>query len=147
MTETTTPGLRNLATIEHYVKFWNAEFSGDQSRLASLAFTDDVSYHAPIGVLHGTGSLIEFRNEFADNMGAIEFRLRAEPEALADRARLRWEILVGTGGVTSFAEGSDVVLFADDGRISSISTFLDRAPEGFELHDDHHGRRGREGRW
>lgn len=146
MTETTTPGLRHAATIENYVKFWNAEFSRDQKRLASLAFADDVSYHAPIGVLHGSDSLIEFRNEFAEHMGSVEFRLRAQPEALADRARLRWEILVGSGLPTSFAEGTDVVMLADDGRISSISTFLDRAPEGFDPHGEHDVQRS-EGRW
>lgn len=48
-----------------------------------------------------------------------------------DRARLRWEILrVGQ----SLAEGTDVIVVDDQGRVESVTAFLDRAPEGFDPH-------------
>jgi hypothetical protein len=132
--------------IERYVDFWNAEFAGDQQRLASLTFADRVEYHAPIGVLHGADAMIDFRNEFALHQEGVRFRLTAAPEVLDDRARLRWEILVGPDGV-SFAAGTDVVQFDGDGRIGSVSAFVDRAPVGFDPHADHDPTPRREGRW
>ena len=137
MTDTTSEPrqVRLEDTIQHYVDFWNAEFAGDQRRLGAAAFEDTPEYHAPIGVMRGIEDLMAFRNEFAANMGPVEFRLRAEPELLEDRARVRWEILVGEA---SFSEGTDVLLFGPNRRIDSVSAFLDRAPEGFDphLHDE-----------
>jgi hypothetical protein len=147
MSETTTRSSQGAdATIGRYVDFWNAEFAGDQRRLASLTFTDGVEYHAPIGVLHGAGAMIEFRNEFAHHQNGVRLRLTAEPEVLDDRARLRWEILVGPEQ-NSFAAGTDVVLFDQDNRISSVSAFVDRAPVGFDPHADRDPAPTREGRW
>jgi hypothetical protein len=146
MTETAVP-TSHAGTIESYVRFWNAEFAGDQRRLASATFADDVEQHAPIGILHAAESLIGFRNEFAAQMGTVEYRLREEPDVVRDRARLRWELRVGTDPVTSFAEGTDVLFFGDDGRISSVTTFLDRAPAGFDPHAGQEQRPRREGRW
>lgn len=131
MTETALPP-RYARTIESYVRFWNAEFAGDQKRLAAASFAADVEYHAPLGVLHAAESLIDFRNEFAEQMGAVVYLMRAEPDVVGDRARVRWEIRVGDGLRTSFAEGTDVLVFDADGRIASATTFLDRAPDGFD---------------
>jgi hypothetical protein len=153
MTETAVPtesASGHASTIERYVRFWNAEFAGDQRRLAAMTFTDDVEYHAPIGDLRAAESLIDFRNEFAGQMGAVAYRLREEPDVVGDRARVRWEIRVGDDLGTSFAEGTDVLVFGDDGRIISATTFLDRAPEGFDPHGGPAipGATGRtEGRW
>jgi hypothetical protein len=132
--------------IERYVDFWNAEFAADQSRLASLTFTECVEYHAPIGVLRGAGAMIDFRNEFALHQEGVRLRLTAEPEVLDDRARLRWEILVGPDQA-SFAAGTDVVQFDEDGRISAVSAFVDRPPVGFDPHAEADPADRREGRW
>jgi hypothetical protein len=135
MTQTAVPE-GHASTIENYVRFWNAEFAGDQRRLAAASFADDVEYHAPIGVMRAAESLIDFRNVFARQMGVVAYRLREEPDVVGDRARVRWEIRVGEGLGTSFAEGTDVLLFGEDGRITSATTFLDRAPAGFDPHAD-----------
>lgn len=146
MTETTVPP-RHATTIESYVRFWNAEFAGDQDRLARAAFAEDVVYQAPLAVLQTPDSLIGFRNEFAEQLGAVEFRLRAEPDVVGDRARLRWEIRVGSGFSTSFAEGTDVLTFDEQGRVAAVTTFIDRAPAGFEPGGGHEHAGRREGRW
>jgi hypothetical protein len=145
MTETTVPP-RHATTIESYVRFWNAEFAGDQDRLARATFADDVVYEAPLAVLQTPDSLIGFRNEFAEQLGAVEFHLRAEPDVVGNRARLCWEIRVGSGFSTSFAEGTDVLTFDDQGRVATVTTFIDRAPVGFEPGGHEHAGR-REGRW
>ncbi|MFE2062444.1 nuclear transport factor 2 family protein [Streptomyces sp. NPDC059467] len=134
MTETTVDAHEQLA---QYVRFWNTGTEQEQRACAEAAFTDGVEYRAQIGILTGAQALIDFRDQFAAHMGTVTFRLREQPQVHHGRARLRWEILTGDGAGTSFATGTDVLHLDEDGRISSVSVFLDRAPEGFdpEAHD------------
>lgn len=120
-----------LRAVERYVEFWNTANAHQQQRLAAETFIDGVSSHVPIGVMRGTEELIGFRNQFAGNVPDYEFRPRTEPETHHDRARVQWEIIVGE---ESFATGTDVLEIDETGRISSITGFLDRAPEGFDPH-------------
>jgi hypothetical protein len=76
-----------------------------------------------------------FRTQFVDHMGAATFQARESPETHNDRARLKWEIVIGKG--ESFAAGTDVMVIDTDGLISSVTSFLDRAPEGFDPHAHH----------
>ncbi|WP_406858905.1 nuclear transport factor 2 family protein [Streptomyces sp. HUAS MG47] len=120
--------------LDAYVRFWNADDEAEQHRLAAVAFADGVEYRAEIGILNGAEALMDFRNQFTGHMGPAALRLRQEPQVHHRRARLRWEILVGAadGERTSFAEGTDVIQLGEDGRITSVTAFLDRAPEGFD---------------
>jgi SnoaL-like protein len=127
MTTTTTD---RAAAVERYVRFWNTTEPAEQQRLATDTFTDDIAYHAPVGVLSGAAALIEFREQLTGHVGPVEFAPRAEPDGHHDRARLRWELRLANGD--SFAEGTDVLVLGEDGRVTSVSTFLDRAPEGFD---------------
>jgi ketosteroid isomerase-like protein len=124
MTETTTS--LTAEVVEKYLRFWNADPS-EQRRTGGEIFAEDVSYVAPNGVMTGVEALAAFTEQFAAHVGAYEFRARTEADVHHDRARLRWEIRVGGA---SFAEGTDVLATADDGRIASVTGFLDRAPAG-----------------
>ena len=136
MTDTTVASsTRNEQAVERYVAFWNAETAEDQRRLASMTFIDDVQYTALIGVLRGPAALMGFRTQFIDHVGAATFQVRESPQTHNDRARLKWEIVTGEG--ESFATGTDVMVIDADGLISSVASFLDRAPEGFDLHTHH----------
>lgn len=129
MTETT--AAPDLAIVERYVEFWNAETAEEQRVLAARVFTEDVEYHAPVGIMRGVDALIDFRRQFVEHMGSAAVLARQQPERHHDRARLRWELEVGG---KSFATGTDILEFEENDRISSISAFLDRAPEGFDPH-------------
>ena len=131
MTETIAP--LTADTVASYVRFWNVE-PAEQRRTGGEVFTDDVTYVAPVGVLTGVEALAGFTEQFVGNVGAYEFRARTEPDVHHDRARLQWEIRVGDA---SFAEGTDVLTADGDGRIRSITTFVDRAPEGVDTHPHH----------
>ncbi|MFD2764936.1 nuclear transport factor 2 family protein [Micromonospora eburnea] len=119
-------------TIERYVRFWNTEKPDEQRDLAAETFTDEVGYHAVIGVFTGRQALIGFHDQFTGRMPTAVFRPREEPQVHHDRARLMWEIEIDEG--KPFAAGTDVLVFDPDGRISSVTVFLDRAPEGFDAH-------------
>ncbi|WP_208880099.1 isomerase [Streptomyces armeniacus] len=123
------------ATVDHYVRFWNAGTPAEQRGLATATFADDVGYYAPVGVLSGAPALIGFHDEFTEHMGTVVFRARREPEIHHGRARLLWAL--DAAGKEPFATGTDVLVFDGDGRISTVTTFLDQAPEGFDPNAHH----------
>ncbi|HEX6499701.1 MAG TPA: nuclear transport factor 2 family protein [Micromonosporaceae bacterium] len=120
------------AVVERYLRFWNAGTPEERQRLASATFTDDVEYHAVVGVLTGPQALIDFRDQFTGHVGDATFRRREAPQIHHGRARLMWEIEIGSG--EPFAAGTDVLVFDPENRISSVTVFLDRPPVGFDPH-------------
>jgi hypothetical protein len=119
-------------SVDRYLAFWNTTDAAEQERLASVAFTEDVGYHAPVGVWTGAQALIDFHDEFLGRMPDAAFVPRQVPDRHHDRVRVQWEIVLA--GERSFATGTDVLVLADDGRIASVTTFLDRPPAGFQEH-------------
>jgi hypothetical protein len=118
---------------EQYAAFWNAADADQQHRIAASTFADDVSYYAPVGVMHGVDELIGFRNQFAQHSPGYEFRTQSSPQAHHGRVRLQWDLVVAG---TPFAAGTDVFELDARGRITAVTTFLDRAPEGFATRED-----------
>jgi hypothetical protein len=118
--------------IDRYLDFWNEPTAADQRRAATGTFTESVSYRAPVGLLVGAEALIGFKTDFTQHVGPARFVPRQDPEVHHGRARLPWEIRLPDG--SSFATGTDILEFADDGLISGVSSFLDQPPEGFEHH-------------
>lgn len=122
MTETTE--VRVDESVARYVEFWNATPDA-QRRNGAETFAGDVVYVAPAGVLTGVDALADFTEQFTSNVGSYTFRTRRAPDLHHDRARIPWELVVGD---EPFAEGTDVLIVAGDGRIASVTTFIDRAP-------------------
>ncbi|MEV5105138.1 nuclear transport factor 2 family protein [Streptomyces massasporeus] len=138
MTETTAPAEPLTEhRLDRYVQFWNAGTEQEQRELAAATFTDGVEYRAEIGILSGAQALMDFRNQFVAHMGTAALRLRERPQVHHRRARLRWQILTEGGDGAPFATGTDVIHLDEDGRISSVTAFLDRAPEGFDPEAHH----------
>jgi hypothetical protein len=129
VTETTESDV--AAAIARYVRFWN-KTPDEQRRTGRETFVDDVTYVAPAGALTGIEALADFAEQFVSNVGAYQFRERAEPDMHHDLARLQWEIRVGG---TSFADGTDMLTIGKDGRIVSVATFVDRAPGAQPHHE------------
>ena len=133
MTTPSTP-TSPAATAEAYVSFWNLP-ADDQRALGATLFTPDVARSTPIGESAGLEPLIDFTRQFAEGVGDYTFLTRAESESHHGHVRIRWEIRKGEG---SFAEGTDVLDVDESGRISRITAFIDRAPDGFDP-EAHHG--------
>jgi hypothetical protein len=56
----------------------------------------------------------------------LRFTLSAGPEAHHDHARFSWSL--GPGGSDRTVAGTDFVTLAEDGRMRSITGFIDVAP-------------------
>jgi hypothetical protein len=133
MTETTARTGATTETVEGYLRFWNTPPGDPQRTVGADVFTTDVAYVTPIGVRSGVEELVDFTEQFVAGVGAYELVSRSAPDVHHDRVRVPWEIRVGA---TSFAEGTDVLVTDETGRIVEVTAFIDRAPEGF---DEHHG--------
>ncbi|HEX6446592.1 MAG TPA: nuclear transport factor 2 family protein [Streptosporangiales bacterium] len=131
MTETTAL-TSHEATVDRYLRFWNAATPDEQRRLAAETLAEDIEYRAPIGLLEGTQALIDFRDQVTGHLGSLSFHRRGDVQVHHDRARLPWRI--EARGEETFAAGIDVLTFGPDGRIRSVVAFLDKAPEGFDPH-------------
>ena len=115
-------------TIDRYVGFWNSDAEQRADR-AAAAFTEDAEYVAPLGVFAGRAALAEFAAQFAEHQPRPRFSAREEPESHHDRIRLRWALSLDG---EEFATGTDVLAVTGDGRVRSVTVFLDRVPEGFD---------------
>lgn len=122
-------------TITTYVRFWNAD-DDRQRQIAASLFTDDVAYRSVPGFWTGVEPLVDFRRQFIANVGGATYRPRRVADQHHGRARIPWEIVLADG--TSFATGTDILEVGDDGKVHGVSAFVDRAPEGFEHHDEAH---------
>ncbi|MFF1272539.1 isomerase [Streptomyces marokkonensis] len=127
---------RYQESLDRYLRFWNTSASSEGDDPASGVFTDEVRYCAPIGVLTGRRALIDFRERFLQHMETVAFRARREPEIHHGHARLLWRL---DARGEEFATGTDVLAFGHDGRIGTVTTFLDKAPEGFDPDAHEHG--------
>ncbi len=131
MTQTDTPP-SNDAIVERYLTFWNARSGPEQRRLATTVFREDFDHRGPLGARVGVDQVLQLGLGFAEHLGEVTFRVRNQPQAHHGRVRLQWEALRGE---ESFAEGTDVLAVDENGLIESVTTFLDRAPEGFDPHE------------
>lgn len=131
MTETTP---RTATAVERYLEFWNTADAAERDRLACDTFSRDVEYVAPVTRVVGCDAVLAFATELLTHVARHRFEARATPDLHDDRLRLRWRALAPDG--SEFATGTDVLHVRPDGLVSSVTTFLDRAPDGFDAH--HH---------
>ena len=110
------------ATVEQYIATWNEADPERRRALAGQVWTDDGSYVDPL--MQGRGP-----DEIAAMIGAAQaqfpghrFELAFGPDAHHDRVRFAWR-LVGDGGPA--AAGTDFATVADDGRLRSVTGFLE----------------------
>ncbi|UKJ65317.1 nuclear transport factor 2 family protein [Cellulosimicrobium cellulans] len=131
MTETTT---RTATAVERYLEFWNTADAAGRDRLACDTFSRDVEYVAPVTRAVGCDAVLAFATELLTHVAGHRFEARTAPDLHDDRLRLQWRAVAPDG--SEFATGTDVLHVRPDGLVSSVTTFLDRAPDGFATH--HH---------
>ena len=109
-----------------YIELWNERTAGRRRELLSENWTSDASYVDPLmkGDGHdGVDALISgVQQKFPD----FRFTLIGEPNGFGDRVRFSWGL--GPEGVDSPIKGTDFGVLSPDGRIKSITGFLDQVP-------------------
>ena len=113
------------ATVEQYIATWNEADPERRRALAGRVWADDGSYLDPL--MRGEGP-----DEIAAMIGAAQaqfpghrFELAAGPDAHHDRVRFSWHLVADGGG--PIATGHDFATLSDDGRLRSVTGFLETA--------------------
>jgi SnoaL-like protein len=113
--------------IDNYIAIWNETDPDRRRELIAQTWTEDGSYVDPM--LTGTGHdgidamIAGAREQFPGH----RFELAGAPEAHHDRVRFTWHLKPDAGG-DAVAIGSDFGVVADDGRLRSVTGFLDLVP-------------------
>lgn len=117
--------MADVATlIDNYIATWNEKDPGRRRELVGQTFTDGADYLDPL--VHGEGRdgidamIAAVQEQYAD----YRFELAGAPDAHNDRVRFSWH-LVGNGGGAPVATGYDFGTIAEDGRLRSVTGFLE----------------------
>lgn len=110
-----------------YIDLWNERTQARRREMLSQNWTADASYVDPLmrgDGLDGVDALIAgVQQRFPD----FRFKLIGEPNGYGDNLRFSWGL--GPDGVDSPIKGTDFAVLKD-GRIRSITGFLDQVPAG-----------------
>jgi len=110
-----------------YIELWNERTPGRRREILKHHWARDAKYVDPLmsGDGHdGVDALIAgVQQRFPD----FRFRLLGEPNGYGDNVRFSWGL--GPDGVDSPIKGTDFAVVRD-GRIASITGFLDQVPSG-----------------
>ncbi|MFJ1840629.1 nuclear transport factor 2 family protein [Streptomyces sp. NPDC088146] len=113
--------------VQRYFVAWNAATPEDLEKAVAAAFTETATYTDPVADVRGHDELTATINGAHQQFPGFEFRLTDTPDGHHDIVRFSWELVSATDGSAPVA-GSDVIKLDDDGRIASVSGFLDRVP-------------------
>ncbi|MFC9626473.1 nuclear transport factor 2 family protein [Streptomyces sp. NPDC056930] len=113
--------------VQRYFVAWNAATPEDLEKAVAAAFTESATYTDPLADVRGHEELTATINGAHQQFPGFEFRPTGTPDGHHDIVRFSWE-LVSTADGSAPVAGSDVLTLADDGRITSVSGFLDRVP-------------------
>jgi len=111
----------------NYIDLWNERAAGRRREMLAANWTSDARYVDPLmsGAGHdGVDALISgVQQRFPD----FKFRLIGEPNGFGDHLRFSWGL--GPDGGDSPIKGTDFAVLSN-GRIRSITGFLDQVPAG-----------------
>ena len=117
--------MTDVATlVDNYIAAWNEKDRQRRRALVAQTFTEDADYLDPL--MNGEGQdgidamIAAVQQQYAD----YRFELAAGPDAHNDRVRFSWQ-LVGNGDGAAVATGYDFGTLADDGRLRSVTGFLE----------------------
>ncbi|MFF4951220.1 nuclear transport factor 2 family protein [Streptomyces chattanoogensis] len=111
---------------DRYFAAWNATDEAVRAKAVAEAFTDDVTYTDPLADVAGHAGLAAVIAGAHGQFPGFVFRPLGDVDGHHDIARFGWELVSGDGAAP--VAGFDVVRLAEDGRIRSVSGFLDRVP-------------------
>ncbi|WP_441249474.1 nuclear transport factor 2 family protein [Kitasatospora sp. McL0602] len=113
--------------VQRYFAAWNATSQEELEKAVAAAFTEDATYTDPLAEVRGHEGLAAVISGAQQQFPGFGFVRTGTPDGHHNLVRFTWD-LVSKADNSAPAAGFDVVTLADDGRISSVSGFLDRLP-------------------
>jgi hypothetical protein len=115
----------DLNTLIHrYIDAWNETDADRRRELVSHTWTEDGSYLDPLMSGNGHDSIATMIALAQQQFPGHRFELSFGPDAHNDRVRFAWR-LHGPEGGAPVAAGADFGVVAEDGRLRSVTGFLE----------------------
>ncbi|MFJ2987267.1 nuclear transport factor 2 family protein [Collimonas sp. NPDC087041] len=106
-----------------YIAAWDELDAGRRRARIAEVFTPDAVYLDPMARSAGHDGLDAMIGAVQQQFAGLRFRLHGKQDGHNNVLRFSWTL--GAEGAEPVAHGTDVVVVADDGRISSVTGFLD----------------------
>ncbi|TCU66690.1 SnoaL-like protein [Bradyrhizobium sp. R2.2-H] len=115
-------------TIAHrYIELWNERTAGRRRELLSASWTTDASYVDPLMKGDGRDGIEALIAGVQQRFPDFKFKLIGQPDGYGDHIRFSWGL--GPDGADCPIKGTDFAMLKD-GRIRSVTGFLDQVPTG-----------------
>lgn len=111
--------------LDRYIAMWNETDARRRRALLSATITEDASYLDPVMAGEGIEQIDAMIAAAQQQFPAHRFELRAGSDAHHDRVRFSWS-LSAEDGERPAAVGVDFAVIADDGRMCSVTGFLEQ---------------------
>jgi hypothetical protein len=106
-----------------YIAAWDEADAVRRRALIAAVFTPQATYVDPMMRNAGHDGLDAMIGAVQQQFAGLRFRLHGKPDGHNDVVRFSWAL--AAEGAEPVAYGTDIVVVADDGRISSVTGFLD----------------------
>ena len=113
-------------TIDGYFAVWNESDAARRRALIAQTWSDDAEYVDPLLAARGAEGIDAMVGGVQAQYPSHAFRLAGPVDSHNDRARFAWE-MVGPDA-TPVVAGLDVAVIAPDGRLRSVTGFIDYMP-------------------
>lgn len=111
--------------VHSYIAMWNESDVNRRRDLVAQTVTDDAEYVDPAMEGAGIDGIVTMIGAAQQQFPGHRFALHAGPEQHHDRLRFSWSL--AADGAAPAAIGTDVAVLSGDGRMRSITGFLDPA--------------------
>ena len=111
----------------HYIVLWNERRPSRRREMLATNWTSDAKYVDPLMAGDGHDGVDALISGVQQKFPDFKFKLIGEPNGFGDHVRFSWGL--GPEGVDSPIKGTDFAVLKD-GRIRSITGFLDQVPQG-----------------
>ncbi|SFH70883.1 SnoaL-like domain-containing protein [Collimonas sp. OK307] len=111
------------AIASRYIAAWDEQDAIRRRALIATVFTPEATYVDPMMRNAGHEGLDAMIGAVQQQFAGLRFKLHGRQDGHNDVVRFSWTL--AAEGAEPVAYGTDIVVVADDGRISSVTGFLD----------------------
>ena len=112
--------------VDGYIAMWNETSAEARRAIIAETWSEDATYIDPLMSGQGAADLDAMVSGVQEQFPGHRFELTSGPDHHHDRVRFAWR-LVGANGGPAIAHGVDFATLADDGRLRSVTGFLEPA--------------------
>ena len=114
--------------VERYFEVWNETDVDQRTELIATAWHEDAEYVDPLLSGNGHEGINEMVAGVHSQYPGYRFRLAGPVDHYNGKIRFSWEIVTPDES-EAVVEGIDFGVIDNDGRLRSITGFIDKAPE------------------